>query len=469
MVILGRHGLINNALGAIGIIDAPLKLVYNTTGVYIGMMHVMLPFLVLPLYSVLCRIDLRLLSAAETLGASPLTSFFWVVLPLSMPGILAGALLVFMSSVGLFVIPALLGGLADITYVMAIERQVNELNNWELAAAMSMLLLLVTGLLSALYEQALSLNAPAGVIGLVMRAVFQRGPIALLTWWQRLSAALHNKPGLHRFHALPRHLLARLVSWAIIFCLVAPLVVIFPLSLSNETYLHFPPNELSLRWFENYFSRDDWLTPTITSIEVGLLTTVGATLIGVPAAYAVVRGRFPGKGIVTAILLSPMIVPVMILAIALYAIYAKHHLIGTVLGLVLAHMILALPYVVLIVSAGLRSTDESLELVALTLGAGRLRAFLKVTLPLLRPAVLSGAFFAFLASFDDLVMALFLSGTRAKTLPLRMWEGIRFEIDPTTAAVSVLLIILSLGLVFGNEWVRRGAEKRGVRQPVGPA
>jgi putative spermidine/putrescine transport system permease protein len=400
-----------------------------------------------------------------------MAAFFWTVLPLSMPGLVAGALLVFMSSVGLFVIPALLGGLSDITYVMEIEQQVNELNNWELAAAMSILLLLVTGVLSLLYEQALSLDQPRSGIGRAMRALFQRGPVAVLTWYQRAAGGLRATSGVARSGRaarLPRHWFCRGIAWIVIPGVVLPLLVIFPIALSNEAYLHFPPTELSLRWFRNYLSRGDWLGPTVTSLEVGLLATLAATAIGIPAAYAIVRTRFPGKGLATAILLSPMIVPAMVLAIALYAIYARYALIGTVAGLVLAHTVLALPYVVLIVAGGLRGTDPALEAIALTLGAGRVRAFFKVTLPLLRPAVLSGAFFAFLASFDDLVLALFLSGTSAKTLPVRMWEGIRFEIDPTTAAVSALLILLSLSLMAVNEWVRRGSAGA-ARQPLGPA
>lgn len=464
IVILGRNGIVNTTLADLGMIDEPLKLVYNTVGVYVGLVHIMLPFMVLPLYSTLSRIDLRLLSAAESLGSRPISAFFWIVLPLSMPGVLAGALLVFMSSVGMFVIPALLGGLSDITYIMLIEKQVGELNNWGLAAAMSVLLLVATGILTLLYERTLNIETSSGILAQAVRHVFQRGPIHLLVWRERFLAKLFpiRAPQLATSSRSPRlgsrHLFVKCCAWAVLACLVAPLIVLFPLGFSGDDYLHFPPRSYSVRWFDNFFSRDDWVTPTLTSLKVAILATIGVIVIGVPAAYAIVRGRFPGKGIVTAVLISPMIVPSLIFAISLYAIYVRLHLIGTVGGLVLGHIILALPYVVVTVSAGLRSTDETLEAAALTMGAGPVRAFWFITLPVLRPAVISAAFLAFLSSFDDVILALFLSGTSAKTLPVRMWEGVRFEIDPTLAAVSVMLILVTIGLKFVAEWpAKRGA------------
>ncbi|WP_407151122.1 ABC transporter permease subunit [Bradyrhizobium sp. ORS 86] len=467
IVILGRSGIVNTALSNVGLIDTPLKLVYNTIGVYIGVVHIGLPFMILPLYNSLRRIDLRLLSAAESLGSRPISAFFWIVLPLSMPGVLAGGLLVFMFSVGMYVIPALLGGLSDTTYMMAVEKQVNDLNNWGLAAAMSVLLLIATGILTLLYERTLNVDSSSGILSKIVRNVFQRGPIHALVWRERILARLfplrasEEKVGKRSTRLESRHLFVRCWSFGVLACLVVPLIVIFPLALSGETYLQFPPQTYSMRWFENFFSRDDWVTPTITSLKVGLLATPAAILVGVPAAYAIVRGQFPGKGIITAILISPMIVPVVILAISLYAFYARVSLLGTVGGLALAHTILALPYVVVTVSAGLKGTDERLEAAALTMGASPVRAFWIITLPVLRPAILSAAFLAFLTSFDDVILALFLSGTTAKTLPVRIWEGIRFEIDPTIAAVSVMLILITIGLKFVAEWPARRVAKSG--------
>lgn len=465
IVILGRNGIANGALLGSGLIDHPLNLVYNSVGVYIGMLHVMLPYVVFPLYNNLRRIDMRLVSAAESLGAGRISAFFWVVLPLSMPGVLSGALLVFMGSLGIFVIPAILGGLSDTTYVMVIENQVNELNNWGLAAAMSVVLLLLTGLLTVLYESSLSFDQSKGIVGRMMTRIFQKGPISVMIFRQRLLARIFPSKGTSSPQYARRpssnHVFVKTTALIIIVALAIPLLIIFPMSFGGDPYLAFPPRTWSIRWFETVLTRDDWAKPIITSFQAGAIATITSVLIGVPASYAVVRGKFPGKGLVTAVLISPMIVPVLVLSISLYAVFVRFELIGSVTGLALAHAVVALPYVVVTVSAALRSTDESLESAALTLGAGRIRAFWKVTLPVLKPAIMSATFLAFITSFDDVVLALFLGGTNAKTLPLRMWEGIRYEINPAIAAASVLLICMTVGLKFITEWSRKRSEKTG--------
>lgn len=252
IVILGRNGIVNSGLIGLGIIEEPIKLVYNSVGMYIGLVHIMLPYLVLPLYNSLRRIDLRLLSAAESLGSRPISAFFWVVLPLSMPGVIAGALLVFMSAIGVFLIPALLGGLSDTTYTMAIEKQVNELNNWGLAASMSMLLLVITGILTLLYERTLNVEASSkSMLGQVVRQVFQRGPIHVLVWRERVLARFFPRRSA-AFSAVSssarsgsQHLFIKGWSWVVLVCLVAPILIIFPLALSGDTYLHFPPKTYS--------------------------------------------------------------------------------------------------------------------------------------------------------------------------------------------------------------------------------
>jgi ABC-type spermidine/putrescine transport system permease subunit II len=180
-----------------------------------------------------------------------------------------------------------------------------------------------------------------------------------------------------------------------------------------------------------------------------------ATLLGTLAAIGIVRLDFPGRSIVSGLMISPIVVPSIVLAIALYSVFARIGIVGTEIGLVLAHTVLAIPFVVVVVSGALRSTDILPERAARTLGAPPHSAFLRVTFPVLQPAVLTAAFFAFLASFDELVIALFIAGTGARTLPKRMWEGIREEIDPTIAAVAAMLIGLTLVLLLITELAKR--------------
>ena len=248
---------------------------------------------------------------------------------------------------------------------------------------------------------------------------------------------------------------------ATVVFLAAPLAVVVPISFSSAKYLTFPPPGWSLQWYARYLGSREWMSATVRSVEVAVLTTAAATAIGTAAALAL-RHPFRGRSLVRMLVLAPLAVPVIIVAIAIYGLYARLQLVGTIAGLVLAHTLLALPFVVVIVSATLHGIDETLELAAQSLGANRWRTFRLVTLPLIRPGIVSAALLAFITSFDEVVVAIFVSGTRAATLPKQMWDGIRTEIDPTVAAVSTLLIgVTSLALAL-LAFVRRRPRVRHV-------
>jgi putative spermidine/putrescine transport system permease protein len=186
-----------------------------------------------------------------------------------------------------------------------------------------------------------------------------------------------------------------------------------------------------------------------------------STVVGVPAAFGLVRGQSRGKGFLMAFILSPLIVPVIIKAVSVYYFFSKLHLVGTELGLVLAHTASAIPYNVIIVASTLVNFDESLERASMNLGANRIRTFFHITLPLIRPGLISAALFAFISSFDELIIAIFISGVKAVTLPKMMWDGIRFEVNPTLTAISSILILLSTILLLSSEYFRKGFTKKG--------
>ncbi len=249
------------------------------------------------------------------------------------------------------------------------------------------------------------------------------------------------------------------VTGLILFYLVFPIFVVIPVSFSSAKYLQFPPPGFSLQWYEKYLTRSDWTGATWLSVQVATGTALLATLLGTLAALALVRGRFWGRDLINAFVVSPMIIPSIIVAIGIYFFYARIQLIGSPFALVLAHTALAVPFVVVNVSATLVGFDERLEYAAMNLGANRRQTFLKVTLPLIRPGVLTGALFAFVTSFDELIVALFISGTGAVTLPRKMWDGIRQEIDPTIAAVSTIFIVLSVLILVSVELLRQRSER----------
>jgi putative spermidine/putrescine transport system permease protein len=249
---------------------------------------------------------------------------------------------------------------------------------------------------------------------------------------------------------------------AVIFLyLILPIFVIIPISFSESRFLRFPPEGFSLQWYEEFFQGRNWMSATLRSFQVAILTTILATILGTLASLALVRGDFPAKRLLYALIISPIIIPVIVTAVAVYYIFAGFRMIGTIWALVLAHTVLALPFVVVNVTATLQGFDLTLERAALSLGANRLIVFTRIILPLSWPGIFSGALFAFITSFDEVVVAIFLTGARP-TLPKQMWDGIRVAINPTISAVASLLIVFSVVLLLALQiFSGRSARRRG--------
>lgn len=250
---------------------------------------------------------------------------------------------------------------------------------------------------------------------------------------------------------------ATIVGLILVF-LAFPIVVVAVVSFSSATYLTFPPPAFGLKWYEAYFGNDDWLRPTWVSLWVAAAVVVLSTTLGTVAALGIARLPRAMRVFATGLILSPLIVPGIVVAIGIYYAYSRYGLVGTPIAMVLAHTCLAVPFVVTSVSASLAGIDPRLEQAALNLGATPSATFWQVTLPLIRPGVLVGALFAFITSFDELVVALFISGTGAVTLPRRMWDDLRFQIDPTIAAVSTLTIVLTAALMGCAHLLRKRSQ-----------
>jgi putative spermidine/putrescine transport system permease protein len=238
--------------------------------------------------------------------------------------------------------------------------------------------------------------------------------------------------------------------------LMFPLIVVLPISFSSEAYLSFPPPALSLRWYQTLFGSREWMDAMRTSFVIAIPTALLSIMLGTATAYSLVRGRFRGRGAIRLLVIAPMIVPNIIVAIGLYGVYSDMHVVGTALAVVLGHVVLATPLAVITVSAALQGFDPMLERAALSLGAPPLTVFRRITLPLILPAILAGAVFAFSASFDELMVALFVSGVSSRTLPRQMWEQLQLELTPTIAAASVVILLVSGALLGALFLVRRG-------------
>lgn len=230
--------------------------------------------------------------------------------------------------------------------------------------------------------------------------------------------------------------------------LVLPCLLVIPMSFSAGTYLEFPPKELSLRWYRAFLTTPEWQNALLVSLKAAGLTTVFATVLGTAAAWGMHRHTSIFSKGLRGLFILPMLVPLILIAIGLFFVYGRLGLNGTLTGLVLAHTMLSLPFVVIAVGNGLASFDLSQHLVARSLGAGELKAFLTVTLPQIRISVVSGAVFAFITSFDEVVVGLFIASGQNETLARRMFSNIRDQIDPTVAAISSLLVgMVILGMI----------------------
>jgi putative spermidine/putrescine transport system permease protein len=256
-----------------------------------------------------------------------------------------------------------------------------------------------------------------------------------------------------------RTILYAIAGVTLIF-LVLPIFIVIPLSFSASPYLEFPPAGFSFQWYARYFASARWMAATALSAEIALGTTAFALALGIPAAFGLVRRQFRGKGALVAFFMSPIIVPYIITAIAIYFLFARLGLIGSSLGLLIAHTLLAVPKVVVIVAAALKGFDRTLERASMSLGAGPWVTFCRVTYPGIRPAVMAAALFSFLTSFDELILSMFITGPTAVTLPKLMWDAVRLEMDPTIAAASSLLIGVAVFLVGTMEVLRRQAAIR---------
>ncbi|SFI46949.1 mannopine transport system permease protein [Bosea sp. OK403] len=249
-------------------------------------------------------------------------------------------------------------------------------------------------------------------------------------------------------------------AYAVTIFLLLPTLVIAPMSVGPERYLRFPPNGFSLRWYAEYFADPDWVNATLFSLEVGIIATLAATVIGTMLALALVRGRLPGKGLIELLVIGPVIVPHIALAVAMFLVFEQLRLTGTLLGFAMAHSILALPFVVFTVLAALYRFDADLERAAVSCGASPLRTFRHVTLPLIAPGVVSAALFAFIISFDEAVVSFFISNLDRKTLPRKMFEDIDYNISPTLAAVATMLTLLTVTALVGSHLVKSRLDRR---------
>ena len=244
-----------------------------------------------------------------------------------------------------------------------------------------------------------------------------------------------------------------IVATIIMLLLVIPTFIVMPMSFSDSQYLQFPPDHWSVRWYTEYFESSKWMRATVTSVQIGILTMLVATPMGVMAAYALFVSGHRASRAIFAFLITPMIVPVILIAIGTFYAFGRVGLNNTITGLVLAHAVLAAPLVMIIITSALRNYDLNQERVARSLGATRIKAFFVITLPQIKFSIVTSALLAFLTSFDEVIIAIFVSGGAKATLTKHMFSALRDFIDPTIAAISTIMILVSTTLLLATQFI----------------
>lgn len=462
IVLLGRHGAINTLLRDAGVINQPLPLLYNLFGALIGTVHSLMPLGVVTMLAVMLKINRNLSRAASTLGARPAVAFIEIFFPLSIPGVAAAGLLVFILSMGFFITPALLGGAREIMIAQVIIEQVLQLLNWRFAGAVSLLLLVTTlvfvaGLEKLFGSPLLAGRSTADVRRLrlikVFSSVLQLGGRML----DRIASARGEAGSGQGGQAGIRHkrvVLGTLAVTTLLF-LSVPALFLIPMSLTQDAYLNWPPRGVSSKWYLEVLQQERWRHAIVRSTLVGLSAALVSVVLGIPAALAVERGRGALRKVLFAIFLTPMIVPHIIIAVGSYYFFARLDLLGTSLALTLGHTVVCIPYVIIVMTAVLQTYDRRLDYAAWSLGANKLRAFRHVMLPIIGPGVAAAFIFAFVTSFDELTIAMFVLAGETTTVPKELWDSAILSVRPAVAAVSVLVLSFVSLLLLIAEYLRR--------------
>ena len=451
LAILGQRGLINGTLVSLGLISKPLPLLFSEPAVIVALVHSSIPMMVFALVTVLRRIDGRTLLAATTLGANPLRAWWGIVVPLAIRGIQSGVIIIFLFTIASFIAPAFLGNQRQQMLAQVIQSEIETGADWPFAAALGITLALVATIAVTILTAVLRLfsrwqrpgllpdtsSLPAA--GKVDTSLLRR-PVALRTNRFDVFAALSHGAGIFE----PAYL--TLIS---IFILL-PLVVLFPVAFSSADVLIFPPPGYSLRWFETILGSPDWIGAALTSLRIGVATCVLSIVLATLAVLGFGRQRFLFQGLLEALVQSPLSVPAVVFALGAYLAFARVGLVDTETGIIIAHTVLIFPVVYLVASATYSSIDAGLSLAAASLGANPWRVFRTIVFPLLLPGLAIGALIAMLLSFDESVASIFLSDLSVKTLPRKLWEGIRFNTSPESAAVSAVLLGLTCAVIIAG-------------------
>jgi ABC-type spermidine/putrescine transport system permease subunit II len=470
MIVLGRHGPINQLLDLLSI--PKFTFIPSELGIIIGLTQVFMPYMIMSINSVLSNIDFSLQEAARDLGSSATGAFWKVIFPLSVPGIIAGSLFVFLLSFSSYVTPRLLGGGQIMVMTMLIYQQATALLNWPFAAAASLILLVFTIILVTSYTKIAS-------SGDLRQDDAKQSTDKSKTTWKKINSDLREflysinalvsrslmkitilknaMTSSGKFFSVISPVISKIVIILIIIFRVLPLPLVILSSFSESSMISFPPKSYSTRWYTGLLDRPEYIRSFLLSVRLASISMIVSLIFGTLASLGLARYKFPGREFIRSIFLSPLMLPAVIVGIALLRFLVEIRQTATFQGLLLAHLVLTTAYVVRTISSSLVGFDNSLQEAARDLGASAFHAFRTITLPLIKPGLIVAAIFSFITSFDETTVSIFITGGRTITLPVRIFSQLEYGLDPTVTAISSLLIVMALiaitiiGKVFGLE------------------
>lgn len=466
MILLGNHGPINKFLELLHI--PPVKFIPGEFGIIVGLTQVFMPYMILSISSVLGNIDFSTEEAARDLGCSKMGAFWKVIFPLSIPGMVAGSLFVFLLSFSSFVTPRLLGGGKIMIITMLIYQQAMKLLNWPFAAAASFVLLVFSLTFFTLYTKATNSANVAGETRVFKNNLFNRTKrnvrdalYNVKTAFFRLYESSIGKIAVAGYIKTSIGWVARvlLILWKVFIALfiIMPLPIVILSSFSASSMISFPPDGYSLKWYASLLYKTEYINSFLLSLRIALICVAVSLITGTLASLALTRYRFRGREIMKTVFTSPLMLPAVIVGLSLLRFLARMGWVASFYGILVAHLVLTSAYVVRTVMASLIGFDMSIEEAARDLGASALYTFRKITLPLIKPALIVAGIFSFIVSFDETTISVFITGGTTITLPVRIFSQLEYGLDPTVTAISSLLILMSvtalliIGKVFGLE------------------
>ncbi len=446
LVLLGRNGIMAKTMAAVGMKGGD-HLLFSRTTVVFAMVHTLLPLAVVTMLPVMNQIDRRLVMAASTLGANSARAFWQVFLPLSMRGVAAAGLLVLVASLGFFITPALVGGAKDTMIGQLIILQINELQNWQLGSALAAILLISTISTCFVYDRIFGLSSVANDGDRPARpdSFVRSAGLAIVTLGGLICGQV-EAIWKRNIRGIPGDALLSVYAGTTIAILLVPIIAFVPMAFTGSTFLSFPPPSLSSRWFAEFAASPLWLGAMIRSFCIGFATAAITSLVAAMAALGVARTRSRLGSVAFLLYLTPMMVPSIVIAIALFYLFARISLVASNAGIVIGHTVIAMPVVFMVMLATFKGHDWKLDAAASTLGAGRLRTLWHVTLPLVASGLAVGFVTGFLQSFEELTVAIFVGGGIKTTLPKQMWDGILLQVSPVIAAASVVVLIVVIAM-----------------------